>query len=92
MSQGPLPYCGELFGPAILYDRKMKRWMMLDSVGLMTCKVSMAIKRIRGIVHVCLVAKRLARRIKEEPVLCLVGVFAWLSEALECVLGGSSLA
>jgi len=61
----------------------MKRWMMLDSVGLMAYRERKASRRTRGSVQVCLMANCLQRRRRERDFLrlenffCSLGWRAW---------------
>jgi len=57
----------------------MKRWTMLDSVGLMAYRERKASRRSRGSVQVCLMAKCLERRRRERIFLRLENFFCLLS-------------
>lgn len=64
MSQRPLPYCGSSSGleRGSLYERKMKWWIGLLSVGLTAKRARKTSRMASGSTQVCLTAMLLARR------------------------------
>lgn len=92
MSQRPLPYWCGVSGRASgssgsLYERKMKWWAGLDSVGFATKSRPKMTSSTRGSVHVCLRAKCLQRCTRERALRRLekrlAPSFSWAAAAAD---------
>lgn len=96
MSHGPLAYCTGFVGSdrcCCLYERNIKRWKTLDSVGLAPYKKRMASRGTSGTVHVCRATRCLQRCSREGVPLSLhsflssmvCSIVLWLLEGLVSV-------